>query len=168
MAEQKIENLIGEILIGDAQKNALEFIAYLRVNEMLFERGKNYWEDELYWGIKFKDEIVCYILIGSEENPGEKSDSWIIWSDDSNSDWFEDFLLDEHIKELAWENVDLCGKCGSCSEQGTRKTIFGKEFDNVCGTTMRFDNPNAEEVECVKKMVEIRKNYILKNINIIM
>ena len=165
MSKQIMEDFIGEVLTGDAQKNALEFAIYLRANDMLFKKGKNYWEDKLYWAIKFKDEIVCYILIGYEENPGEKSDSWIVWCDDSNSDWFNgDFPLDEHIKKFAWKNVEICGKCGSCTEYGKDKTIFEKEFDNVCGTNMRFEIPNAEEVESMKKIFEIRKNYIHKNI----
>ena len=161
MFEQRIDEIIGEVLIGDAQKNALEFIAYLTSNEMQFERAKGYWEDKYYWVIWYKDKIVCFILISSEDKTDPES--WIIWSDDSDSDWFADFPLDEHIKEIFWENIDICGNCGYCSG-GTHKMIFGKEFDNVCRTTMRFDNPNAETLKCVKKMVEIRKNDIFRNI----
>lgn len=40
--EQSIEHFIGAVLTGDAQRNALEFAAYLRTNEMVFERGKGY------------------------------------------------------------------------------------------------------------------------------
>ena len=160
MPEQKIEDFIGEVLTGEDQKNALEFAAYLKASEMQFERGGGYWEGKLYWGISYKDESVCYILIGSEEKPGPGP--WIIWSDDSGSNWFADFPLDEHMKEIAWKNVDMCGNCGGCSNPGgTRKTIFGKEFNNVCRTTMRFTNPDTETLEFIKKMVEIRKNDIL-------
>lgn len=70
MPEQEIENFIDEVLTGETQKNALEFTAYLRANEMLFVRGRGYWEDKLYWMIKYNDEYVCFILIngsGSEE-----------------------------------------------------------------------------------------------------
>jgi hypothetical protein len=160
MSEQRIENFIGEVLTGDAQKNALEFVAYLKASEMLFERGKGYWEDKLYWLITYKDEYVCFILINGSEEKTEP-DGWTIWSDDSGSAWFEDFPIDEHIKEIAWKNVDFCANCGSCDNPGgTRKTIFGKEFNNVCITTMKFINPDVEALECVKKMVEIRKNEI--------
>ena len=164
MSEQKIENSIGEILTGDTQKNALEFASFLRASEMLLERGKDYWEDKHYWMIKYKDEYVCFILVGSEDKT--EPESWIVWSDDSDSNWFANFPLDEHMKEIAWKNVDICGNCGGCKSRknpgGTRKTIFGKEFDNVCITTMSFTNPDAETLECIKKMVEIRKNDILR------
>ncbi len=157
-AKQSIENIISEVLISDAQKNALEFVTYLRASEMLFERGKGYWNDKYYWMIKYKDEYVCFILINGSENNEEP---WIIWSDDSNSDWFADFPMDEHMKEIAWYNVDICANCGGDYSPGTYKTIFGKEFNNVCRTTMRFINPDVEELEFLKKMVEIRKNDII-------
>lgn len=164
MPEQRIENFIDEVLAGETQKKALEFVAFLRANEMLFARGKGYWEGKLYWMIKYKDEYVCYILIngsGSEE----KFAPWTIWSDDSDSNWFADFPLDEHTKEIVWKNVDVCGNCGGCNNPGgSRKTIFGKEFNNVCRTTMRFINPDVETLACVKKMVDIRKNDVLRNI----
>ena len=165
MSEQRIEDFIGEALTGDAQKNALEFVSYLRANEMLFERCCNgYWEDKLYWMIKYKNEYVCFILINDSEDKTEP-DGWIIWFDDSNSNWFADFSLDERTKETAWKHTDICGNCGGCKNPGgSHKIIFGKEFDNVCITTMRFDNPDAETCECVKKLVDIRKSDILRNI----
>ena len=88
---------------------------------MLFERGKYYWEDKLYWSIKYKDEIVCYILIGYEEKPGEKSDSWVVWSDDSDSNWFKDFPLDEHTKKVVWKYVDICSNENKCFD-GCKKS----------------------------------------------
>ena len=164
MPDQKIENFINEVLTGDAQKNALDFITYLRASEMLFEKGKGYWEDKLYWLIKHKNEYVCFILVNSSEDKTEP-EGWTIWSDDSGSNWFENYPLDGHMKEIAWKNVDICGNCGGCNTPGgSRKTVFGKEFNNVCRTTMRFTNPDAEALECLKKIVEIRKNDILRNI----
>ena len=159
MPEQRIENFIGEILTGDAQQNALEFVEYLRANEMLFERCRNgCWENKPYWLIKYQNEYVCFVLIN-----GYEEGHWTIWSNDSDSNWFEDFPLDEHIKEIVWKNIDFCVKCNGDCSQGKRKTIFGKEFNDVCRTTMRFVNPDAETLKCVKKMVEIIKKDILNN-----
>lgn len=162
MPEHRIENFIGEVLTADAQRNALEFTAYLRTNEMLFERGTGYWEDKLYWDVKVKGKIVCSIFINGSENKNEP-DGWIIWTDDSNLTWYADFPMDDRMKEIAWRNVDFCGNCGYCTG-GTTKNIFGKEFDNVCRRTMIFINPDVETLVCVKKVVEISKDNILKNI----
>lgn len=125
MPEQRIENLIDEVLTGETQKNALAFAAFLRANGMLFVRGKGYWEDKFYWMIKYKDEYVCFILIngsGSEE----KFAPWTIWSDDSDSNWFADFPLDKHTKEIAWKNVDVCGNCGGCSNPGGSRKLYSE------------------------------------------
>jgi hypothetical protein len=91
MTEQGIENSIGKVLVGDTQKNALEFVAYLRASEMLIERfAKGYWADKFYWSIKYKGTTVFYVLInGSYDNnisyDKTEPDGWIIWSDDSDS-----------------------------------------------------------------------------------
>jgi hypothetical protein len=163
MPDYKIDNYIGDTLTGDARKNAIDFFEYLLESELQFERGKGYWADKLYWMIKYKDEYVCFVLInGCKDNT--EPDGWVIWLDGGGSDWLAANSPDERLKEIAWKHVDICGNCGGCkSPGGSRKTIFGKGFDNVCITPMRFDNPDAETVECVKKLVELRKNYI-KNI----
>ena len=163
MPEQKIEVFIDEVLAGDAQTLALSFTAYLRAQDMLFARGAGYWEDKRSWTIKYKDEYVCFILVngyGSVRHQDEP-EGWVIWSDDSGKvDWFADSPLDEHIKETAWANVDFCGHCGGSCDGGFHKTIFGREYDNVCTTTFRFDNPNAEAMECAKRLLALKKNNI--------
>ena len=60
MSEQTIENHINEVLPGDAQKLALDFVTYQRTQEMQFERGTGYWEDKCYWRIKYKDETIRF------------------------------------------------------------------------------------------------------------
>ena len=152
-----VVDIINNLLIDDTQKNALDFINYLTANNMVFERGKGYWDDKYYWMIKYNSEYICFILVGGEDE--KKDNSWIIWSDDSASNGYENYTLDERKKKIAYANVDFCGNCGSCSG-GTSKTIFGRTFDNVCRTTFRFDNPDSETVECVKKLIEIRINDI--------
>ena len=164
MLETNIDDFIINTLSEDAQKNALEFVAFLEANEMLFERGEGYWKDKLYWVIKYKKEHVCFILMNGAEDESE-NEGWTIWSDDSDSNCFADFPLDEHLREIAWENVDICANCGSCNNPGgTMKRVFGKEFNHVCITTMKFINPDSDALKCVKKIVELRKNGILSDI----
>ncbi len=162
MAKKRIEEVINTVLKGDAQQNALDFVAYLRDSEIPIEESESYWE------IRYMDECVCFIWInGSDDLPGP----WTIWSAQIPGTWaawgdyeYIDFPLDERIKETAWKNVNVCGNCGDCSNVGgIRKTVLGKEFDNLCNSTMAFTNPDAEALKCAKKMVEIRKNDILKN-----
>lgn len=164
----EIVGIIDDVLTGDARKNALELTAFLSENEMKFERGKGYWDDKRYFMIKYKDEYMCFILIngyGSVRHRDEP-EGWIIWSDtsdSSDSQWYENTLLDEHTKEIACLNIDYCANCspGSPCYGGMCKTIFGKEYNGVCCTTFRFDNPNDKEVECVKKLLELKKDLLL-------
>jgi hypothetical protein len=67
--------------------------------------------------------------------------------------------MDDHMKEIARAHVNFCANCGSCSP-GKRKVIFGEEFDHVCNADMAFHVPDAEALECVKKLLEMRKNEI--------
>ena len=165
MSEHKIENYIANALVGEAQDNALALIAHLRASDMQFERGGGWWEKKLYWCVNYNDESVCYILIYTPACAEDSTEPWVVWTDDSGSNWFADSSLSEENKEIAWSNVDICGSseatCGGCMGR-KRKTIFGRDFDNVCGITFRFNNPNADAVECMKGLIAMRKRDIEK------
>ena len=156
---EQMEAFIDEVLFDDAQRNALDFAAYLKANHLLAERGKGYWENQLYWLIKYENEHVCFILI-------EGPEMWTFWSDDSGTNCFSDFPLDEQIKEIAWRNIDFCANCGTCKcPGGMRKTLFGKPFDSVCITAMKVVNPDTEALKCIKKLVEIRQKDIITSLH---
>jgi hypothetical protein len=156
-----IEATIRAILTGDAQNLALDFATYLRSLAVEFERGGGYWADKNYFIVRYNGEAVCYILVNADESNGEPL-GWVIWFDDSPHNSYANAPLDAQMKETAWQYVDICCNCGGCGNPGgSRKTICGKEFENVCIATFRFDNPNAEEVECMKKLAEIRIGDIM-------
>lgn len=163
MPEHIIETHIREALTGNAKKNALEFAAFLRESKMQFERGSGYWADKRYWMIRCKDEVVCFILINGYRSVRhqDEPEGWIIWSDtsdSSDSQWYENTALDEGVKDVARRNIDYCAKCspGSPCYGGLNKVIFGKGYHNICRTTFRFDNPDSEAVECVKKLLMLK------------
>ena len=153
MAEKRIEDAFNEFLTGDALKNALNFVEFLRGNEMIYD-GE--------YEIHYKDKLACYI-----NTPADGEHTWGVWTVGDYSSEYEDFTIDERTKEIAWANVVKCGNCDDCNRgPGKTEVIFGKEFANVCNGTdnlaMRFVNPDAEAVECVKKMVDMRK-YAINN-----
>ena len=155
---KQIENYIEENLAGDARQTALEFIKFLRSNELEFIKDNGYWKDKIYYLIKFKGECLCFIAI---KDPEEPENLWTIWSEDSKS--YGNPSVEEDIKNVAWKYVDHCGNCGSCGG-GKRKVVFGKIFERVCGCTFRVDNANESDLPFLKKMVEIRKEDILNNL----
>jgi hypothetical protein len=158
MNKRDIIDYVTEELSFEEQGIALDFVYYIKSNEMEFIKDNGYWKDKIYYMIKFNTEFVCFIAI---KDPDEKDNHWTVWSDDMESISLEDYPIDKELKEIAWNHVDGCGNCGSCSG-GRRKVIFGKEFDKVCGCTFRIDNPTIGYLQFMEKMVEIRKKEILK------
>jgi len=163
MSKQSIEHCIKGALKGDAKKNALELASYFRTVEIIAERETTgYWADKIYWNVSYKNESICNIAI--DEN---QDGSWYITGDDSESNWFENPSLDKRIKEVIWKNVVVCddyASCGGCGSPdiASRKVVFGKAFNRVCLITLKFNNPDAETIACIKKIFELRKNDILK------
>ena len=156
MPVHKIERYIGNALAEEMRKNAADFFEYLLEGGLQFERGTGYWADKLYWMVKHNDEYVCFILISGGEGTTEPG-GLVIWLDDGEQNRFASLSPDERTKEIAWKHIDICGHCGGCKNPGgSRKTVFGKVFDNVCATPMRFDNPDAETFECLKKLAGLK------------
>lgn len=157
MTELQIEkNIINELVEND-QRIALDFVQYLRECDLDFIKDNGYWKDKIYYLIKYHTECVCFISIS---DPDEKENRWTVWSADINSNWLTESQIEESIKQVAFCHVNSCDNCGSC-DGGKPKVIFGKEFLNVCGCTFRIDNPKEEDLQFMKKMVEIRKNGII-------
>ena len=153
---KQIENHIEENLTGQLKQVALDYVAFLRKNNVEFYRDIcDCWKDKIYYWVKLNDECICFIAI---KDPDEPENLWTIWSDDCNS--YEADILEDDIKRVGWEHIDFCGHCGSC-DGGKQKTVFGKVFNDVCGCTFRIDNPATNELPFLKRMVEIRKRDIL-------
>ena len=150
MSNKKIEEVFNDALTGDTLENALAFVNFLSVNEIT-QTGQHEWY--------YKDECACYIDTRNESN------SWIVWTEGDYSNKHEVFPIDERAKEIAWANVMKCGNCNDVDCSGKAKVVFGKEFTNICNAnnvnmTFMFTNPDADTLECVKKLVLMRKNTI--------
>lgn len=162
MATRKIEDAISAVLTGDAQKNALDFVAYLRASEIPIQ------ESDTYWDIQYEGKSVCFLWIdGANQAPGpwtiwsdQEPGTWIHWQDESGSNTHEKFYLGEHTRNVVWAHVNRCANCGSDCSPGKRKTVLGKSFDNLCGSALAFTNPDAEALYCAKEMVAMRKRDI--------
>lgn len=154
--EKSIEDIIIEKLDSDIQKAALEFVSFLRENGLKFLRDRGYWRDKIYFQVQYQEDCVCFIAI---KDPDEKEISWTVWSDDMDSAYLTENVMEDELIQTAWEHVDFCGNCGSCGG-GRKKMIFGKEFAGVCGCTFRFDDPGMNELAFMKKMVELKKREL--------
>ena len=166
MSKKMFEDTINELLTDEAKKNALDFVAYLRANEIAPQGSSGC---EVF---SFQNKPVCVVFVnGAEEIPGP----WTIWhsgydpkyspneipdGEDADKIGLTDISVDEQLKRIAWDHVNICGRCGCGRQPGRHTTIFGKEFDNVCTSTLAFTNPDVETLQYVKKLTEVMKKGI--------
>lgn len=160
MKGSTIKNNICNELSRDEQAVALSFVDYLESRSLSSHRDTGVcWKDKIYYWVTLKDKCVCFIAI---KDPDEKETGWTVWSDNMGSGFLEDYPAGDELKRVAWSHIDHCGHCGSCPG-GRRKTIFGKEFSDICGCTFRVDDPCADDLDFLKTMVDIRIQEILAN-----
>ena len=156
MINEKIEDVFRGALNGDVLKSALNFTEFLSVNGII-QADRH--------AMHYMDKCVCYLDTRNEHH------SWIVWTEGDYSCENENFPMDERTKEIAWANVMKCGNCdGVDCSPGKTKMIFGKEFANICNAdkvnmTFMFTNPGDETLDCVKKLILMRKNIIDGHIN---
>lgn len=140
-----------EVLQGDVLENALNTAAFLRKNKM-----NPQWSAANAWKVTYKSFTVCFIrLYGTADYHGVAKDSW--YTKPFIGDYHEDALSDE-LKEIVWANARPCAYCGLCSlELGH---AFGKNYDHICEQSIIFTNPDAKSIECVKALLELRRQNI--------
>lgn len=157
---KQIEDYINENLNGEAKTVALDFISFLRENNIDFYKDNSGdWKNKIYYHLKFKGEFVGFIAV---KDPDEPQNLWTVWSDNCKA--FENEIISSEIKETAYKYIDFCAKCGACSG-GRSKNIFGKKFNGVCVCTFRIDNPDTSDFKFLKVMIELCRDYILsKNV----
>jgi len=157
MVKRRIEEVISDVLRDEARKNALEFIAYLRANNIMIEDSDNY-----FWHPTYRAKGLCTINVEINDD-GASLDTFIndlpgAWIASANSGE----CVDERTKEIIWANLRPCEitGCGDCSP-GISKIILGKEFNNLCGSFLGIYDPDAETIECMKKIIDGLKSEIL-------
>lgn len=148
---KQIEDYIKEHLTGEARKTAFNFVSFLREHHIAFYKDNGgCWKDKIYYWLKYKDNCVAFIAVN---DPDEPENCWTVWSDDCKA--YAADMAEQDMKKTAWKYVNFCSSCGSCGG-GKQKTVFGKDFDGVCVCTFRVDNPDASDLNFLKRMIEIR------------
>ena len=142
-----LKQMMSSVLNGDVLENALDFAEFLTANAMNVADAE----------ISYQGKPVAYMHLGA----GDVCPSpWTIWTEGDYTTDSETISLDSEQKALAWDKVDPCASCGGECAPGTNRTIFGREFSNICNAVMVFYQPNAEELVTLKKLLTIRKFQI--------
>ena len=145
---QKIEDAIAELLIGENQKNALDFIVYLRTNKISLSQA---YPDT--WRASYKSKVACVIIL---QNNGLNIS---LRGDYSNG--YEKIFINESMKQTLLANlwVKPCRECNKMCSDGINASIFGKEYTKICKhmlNTTYFFISNADSVECAKLIIKKR------------
>ena len=140
------EEAINDKLVDTAKENALDFVSFLRRNNMMQTGeggGFNY----------LGKDVVCIMIFGSK--------TWYVYWD--TSDVIDvDNNVSEELKKFAQSKRNKCKGSHCDKSPGTSRKIFGKEFNNICTSTMAFRSPAGETMENMKKLFKMKMKEIGK------
>ena len=153
LTKQAVVDLINSELKNERKENALDYIDFLFMNEIsaIHKTGST-------WGFDYLGENLSVIDISGHRGPG----GWVIYWGATEPSIPQNYVIDEHLKEFAFAHIGFCGKCESNKPNycGKRWTIYGKEFDDVCHAPLVFNEPVADELVKIKKLIEMRIQVI--------
>jgi hypothetical protein len=143
------QSRLREVLSGDKLQAALEFTTFLSENEMALSKS--------FSPVSYKENAVCYMhLDDSNEFPGP----WTIWPGGDFNCEDEAVPMNDSMKQITWDNVNVCTNCDSDCNAGKSRVVLGKEFENLCAAVVVFNQPSGETLQCLTKLILMRKNAI--------
>ena len=143
-----IEDVINARLMGEAKRNALYFVAFMRENGFSLEGFHT--RNETWWNLDYRGEGIGCVKI---------SDEFMFWLghrcfDNSGGS------VDDELKEFTWAHVVICPQetckppyCEGDNHSKNRWQVFGKEYESTCHAPMGFFNPDANDFENIKKLL---------------
>jgi len=158
---------INENFNGDTKINALNFVHHLISHGMTVSLGEATDGDGMNdCRFFYNGKKVCDMYFGSStHNPGYP-EPYTIWttSDTDFSKPIENVPFNDRMKEIAWANVHACDPSCKNTETWCKGSkvfeIFGRVFKNLCVPIYFTCDPDAETIECAKKLIEMRKFQI--------
>jgi hypothetical protein len=152
MFEQKKLTIEDDVKNSDLSENLknniMKFVVFLTENKFSIESE----DDGNGWKIIYMNECIGHMNF---TNVG-------IWIDKSG--FGSSGSADDVLKETTWAHVRICeyfstgGKqCGCGNQPGFNKTIFGKEYKNLCFSLLEFINLDAKTLDNIKKLMLLFK-----------
>ena len=148
-----VEDRIKSKIQGDALENALDFVTFLRKNEISLdynasESGYGGWNGAV--GGVVGNSIGYVTFNGDVSGVGP----WTFWFNACDFDCSD--AADDEFKNAIWSFASPCGRCSEnwekCMGSGER-TILGKAFQNQCHSPLMFINPDAKTLGYMKQFL---------------
>ena len=144
----KIEEVILDVVKKEHREIALDFVEYIRTNKLTPA-----WASTNSWKVNYKGQCLCYIRTAGTAHYHNLDDGFWHIHFAVYSDHIYEVSVSKNAIKMIWNKVKHCTNCSNCIP-ANHLTINGKEFDNVCHQWLVVKNPNVEELDCVKKLVE--------------
>ncbi len=139
----QIESEIIALLGGGMRQTALDFVTYLRANQMAPQQ----WFGPAYWRIPYRTHYLCSILLSE--------DRWRVFF--FSGDYGRAF--DDELKAVVRDSVAPCISCTDDCPKATDITVFGKTFPGACFQfPIQFVNPDGNMLHCIKALIEYWKD----------
>ena len=141
-ASPQIEEEIVELLDGDLRETALEFIAYLRTNNMTPRQ----WFGPHYWRVPYEKSYLCGIVVDKD-----RLRFWFFSGDYSGE-------LEEGFTKAVQGGVRPCVSCVDDCPKGRDTAVFGNVFSNTCFQfPVQFENPDGSTLDTISGLIEYWK-----------
>jgi hypothetical protein len=155
LQEQKLvkptpEDVIPDFFDGDIKKNALDFVTWLRENNL-----PPRWAGIYTWKVYYKSQYICYINFSYPAKG-----SWMVKPNRLFFGEYGKYIIDDEMKKFVLNIVQLPGCNRLC---GRKKDIefLGKKFEEICSCwPFYIKNPDGAALENLKKLVLISKDII--------
>jgi len=151
IAKPTPEDAFSEFLIGASKNNALDFIAWLRENNLTPR-----WDGIYRWKVSYKSKYICYINLSWPPSNG-------IWEVKPNRLFFGEYgkyITDDKLKNFALDIVNLPGCNRQCGRMKNTE-FLGKKFDEVCSCwPFKVKNPDGEALDELKNLVLTSRDII--------
>jgi len=137
------ENQVKEKLSGSALTSTLDLISHLAANDIYPDPDDNNW-------FKYSGEMIYFFWL---------SKNLTIYTSNFDLNCGENGAqVDESLANFAYSSINRCAKHKGCLENpGLSRLILGKEYENLCRSTLCFKIPPLKNLPYIKKIAEMRK-----------
>jgi len=157
-----IETVVEQLLNGDCKKDFVEFLAWLKQENIRLQ-----WGSTNSFNANFRSKRIARIELGRGGNNEANHISIIIHT--AERDKFDGYLegQTDEVADIFMKSISrVCNDCSTCSP-GKSFDMSGKHYERICfdglgSHGLRYINPDAEQTEVVKKLMNARKDYITK------
>jgi len=158
----KIEAVIPLCVAVENQKNALDFVAWLRANKMT----PGWSGVHNAWNAKSKGSTICKISLrnnGWDYIEGGENYTWKIKLYLDNRDKYEELIINESLQHVIWDGIYECiGTCLGGTKPcigGNDYTVYGKVFKGVCGHSFYREifDPGEAMLNSIKQLLAFEK-----------